>query len=136
VRRGGSLVVIVGVCRITFGLPGNDSLKGKRRVVRRILDRTRNQFNAAVAEVGNLDEHRRASIGIAVVSNDGRHANSMLDTIAAFASSQTEAVVLDRSLELVHVGSGERLDALQHDWGAAEVGESDLDVADDEELEP
>lgn len=130
--------MIVGVCRITFGLPGNDSLKGKRRVVRRILDRTRNQFNAAVAEVGNLDEHRRASIGIAVVSNDGRHANSMLDTIAAFASSQTEAVVLDRSMELVHVG-GERLDALEHSWGAEDDHASPFDaggdVDDDEELE-
>lgn len=96
--------MVVGVCRITFGLPGNDSLKGKRRVVRRIVDRTRNQFNAAVAEVGDLDDHRRAAIGIAVLSNDGRHANSMLDTISAFASSQTEAIVLDRSLELLHVG--------------------------------
>jgi uncharacterized protein YlxP (DUF503 family) len=98
------LVVVVGVCRITFGLPGNDSLKGKRQVVRRIIDRTRNQFNAAVAEVGSLDDLRRAAIGVAVVSNDGRHANSMLDKISAFASSQTEAVVLDRSLELMHVG--------------------------------
>ena len=97
--------MVVGVCRITFGLPGNDSLKGKRRVVRRIVDRTRNQFNAAVAEVGDLDQHRRATIGIAVLSNDARHANSMLDTISAFASGQTEAVVLDRSLELLHVGS-------------------------------
>lgn len=125
----------MGVCRITFGLPGNDSLKGKRRVVRRILDRTRNQFNAAVAEIGNLDEHRRASIGIAVVSNDGRHANSMLDTIAAFASSQTEAVVLDRSMELVHVGSGPQLDALEHGWVADDDAPPGLGADDDEELE-
>lgn len=104
--------MVVGVCRITFGLPGNDSLKGKRRVVRRIVDRTRNQFNAAVAEVGSLDDHRRAAIGFAVLSNDGRHANSMLDTISAFASSQTEAVVLDRSMELLHVGAGERMDVM------------------------
>lgn len=96
--------MVVGVCRITFGIPSNDSLKGKRRVVRRIVDRVRQKFNAAVAEVGALDQHRRAVIGLCVVSNDGRHANSMLDTIAAFASAQTEAVVLDRSLELLHVG--------------------------------
>jgi len=96
--------VVVGVCRITFGIPGNDSLKGKRRVVRRIVDRTRNHFNVAVAEVESLDDHRRAVLGFAVVSNEGAHANSMLDSIASFAGSQTEALVLDRSLELVHVG--------------------------------
>ena len=99
--------MVVGVCRITFGLPGNDSLKGKRRVVRRVVDRTRHAFNAAVAEVGYLDEHRRALIGFAVVSNDGRHANSMLDKISSFASTLTEAVVLDRSIELLHVGQDE-----------------------------
>jgi uncharacterized protein len=95
--------VVVGVCRITFGLPGNDSLKGKRRVVRRIVDRARNQFNAAVAEVGDLDQHRRAQIGFAVISNDGRHANSMLDNISGFVSGLTEAVVLERRMELLHV---------------------------------
>jgi uncharacterized protein YlxP (DUF503 family) len=96
--------VVVGLCRITLGLPGNDSLKGKRRVVRRVIDRTRNKFNAAVAEVGNLDEHRRAEIGIAVLSTDARHANSMLDTIGTFVASVSEAPVLDRSLELIHAG--------------------------------
>lgn len=100
--------MVVGVCRITFSIPGNDSLKGKRRVLRRIVDRTRNQFNAAVAEIGALDEHRRALIGFAVVSNDSRHANSMLDTISGFVSGLTEAVVIDRDIELVHVGEGGR----------------------------
>ncbi len=96
--------MVVGVCRITLGLPGNDSLKGKRSVVRRIVDRTRHRFNAAVAEVAQMDQHRRAVIGFAVVSNEARHANSMLDTIADFVTGLTEALILDRSVELVHVG--------------------------------
>jgi uncharacterized protein YlxP (DUF503 family) len=129
--------VVVGVCRITFGLPGNDSLKGKRRVVRRVVDRTRHAFNAAVAEVGHLDEHRRAEIGIAVVSNDGRHANSMLDKISSFASGLTEAVVLDRSIEVLHVGSGASLggfgpsDAERDEYDADDSDDSD--DSDDEE---
>jgi uncharacterized protein YlxP (DUF503 family) len=99
--------MVVGVCRITLSLPGNDSLKGKRKVIRRILDRTKNEYNAAVAEVGSLDMHRRAELGIAVVSNDTRHANEMLDKIGSFVSSLTEAIVVDRSLELLHVEPGE-----------------------------
>lgn len=97
--------MVVGVCSITLSIPANDSLKGKRRVVRRIVDRTRHHFNVAVAEVGFLDEHRRALIGFAVVSNDGRHANSMLDKIGSFVSQNTEAVVVDRSIELLRVGA-------------------------------
>jgi uncharacterized protein len=94
--------MVVGVCRLTFSLPGNASLKGKRSVVRRIIDRTRGKFNAAVAEVAEMDSHRRAVIGVAVVSNDGRHANAMLDQISAFMVSLTEAVLTDRSLDILH----------------------------------
>jgi uncharacterized protein YlxP (DUF503 family) len=100
--------VVVGICRITFHLEGNDSLKGKRRVVRRVIDRTRNKFNVAVAEVDALDQHRRAVIGLAVVSNDAAHVNSMLDTIADFACGASEAMVLDRSIELIHAGAADR----------------------------
>ncbi|MBM3957001.1 MAG: DUF503 domain-containing protein, partial [Gemmatimonadetes bacterium] len=42
----------VGVCRITFDLPDNRSLKGKRSVVRSVCDRLRHRFRVAVAEVG------------------------------------------------------------------------------------
>lgn len=50
-----------------------------------------------------MDAHRRAVLGFAVVSNDSRHANSMVDTIVAFIASATEALVVDRKMELVHV---------------------------------
>jgi hypothetical protein len=96
--------VVIGISRISFALPANDSLKGKRRIVRRIVDRTRNAFNVAIAEVGALDRHRKAEIGLAVVSNDARHANSMLDKVSGFVSGLTEAVVVDRTVEIVHVG--------------------------------
>lgn len=110
--------MVVGVCRITFSIPGNDSLKGKRRVVRRIVDRARNHFNAAVAEVGALDQHRQALIGFAVVSNDARHANSMVDKIGSFVSGLTEAVVIGRDVELLHVGEsqGESRDLSVDGW--------------------
>jgi uncharacterized protein YlxP (DUF503 family) len=95
--------MVVGVSQVTFSLPGNASLKGKRSVVRRIVDRTRAKFNASVSEVAQLDAHRVAVIGVAVVSNDGRHANSMLDHISGFMASLTQAVITGRSLEILHV---------------------------------
>ena len=107
--------MVVGVCRIVLALPGVDSLKGKRSIVRRVIDRCRAKFNVAIAEVAEMDSHRRAVIGLAVVSNDARHANSMIDTIVSYASSATEAMVIDRSMEILHLedhfGSGPALDA-------------------------
>ena len=97
--------MVIGVSRISLSLPGNDSLKGKRRVIRRIVDRSRNQFNVAIAEVGRLDEHRAAELGVSVVSNDASHANSMLDNVLTFISGLTEAIVVGRYMELIHVGA-------------------------------
>jgi uncharacterized protein YlxP (DUF503 family) len=70
--------------------------------VRRIVDRTRAKFNAAVAEVDALDSHRSAVVGFSVVSNDARHVNSMLDRIAAFMASATDAVFVERTIEIIH----------------------------------
>jgi uncharacterized protein YlxP (DUF503 family) len=117
--------MVVGVSRVTFSLPGNASLKGKRSIVRRIVDRTRAKFNAAVGEVAEMDVHRRAVIGVSVVSNDGRHANSMLDHICSFMSGLTEAVMLERTLELIHT-EGEPLPL-------SAAGFSELQELDDDE---
>ena len=96
--------MVVGVCRITLSLRGNDSLKGKRRVIRPILDRVRARYNVAAAEVADNDVHQRAVLGFAVVSNDGRHATSMIDDLVSFVAGSTEALVVDRYHEIIHVG--------------------------------
>ncbi len=92
--------MVVGLLRIVLAIPEASSLKDKRRVVRRVLDRTRAKFNVAAAEVASLDAHRRATLGFAVVSNDARHANSMIDTIASFVGSASEALVVSRDTKI------------------------------------
>ena len=79
--------MFVGVCRVSLHLRGNNSLKGKRKVVRSILDRTRTKFNASVAEVQENDNKRRAVIGVAVVGNSAKHVDSMLGRILSFIES-------------------------------------------------
>ncbi|MGB5704233.1 MAG: DUF503 domain-containing protein [Polyangiales bacterium] len=96
--------MVVGVCQISLSLPGVTSLKAKRSIVRRVLDRTSNKFNVSAAEVGHQDVHRQAVLGFAVVSGDRRHANAMLDSIASFVEGAADAVVMDRSTELVSIG--------------------------------
>lgn len=105
--------MVIGIGRVVIALPANDSLKGKRAVLRRMIDRVRNRFNVAIAEVDDLDSHRRAALGIAVVSNDQSHANSMIDTIVSFIASQSEGPVLDSRIEFVHAGSHMKA---QNDW--------------------
>ena len=74
----------VGVCKITFRLPQNSSLKGKRRVVSSLTTRLRNKFNVSVAEVENNDAWQIATIGITCASNSARHVDEVLANVTAF----------------------------------------------------
>jgi uncharacterized protein YlxP (DUF503 family) len=102
--------MIVGVCRLSLYFSESGSLKSKRQPLRRVIDRLRAKFNAAVAEVADQDTWQRATIGIAVVGNESRHVQSMLDTMIGFVEQQYVAEILDRQTELVTYSDGERLD--------------------------
>ncbi|MCC7382597.1 MAG: DUF503 domain-containing protein [Deltaproteobacteria bacterium] len=96
--------MIVGCLEVTLLIPGAQSLKDKRSVVRRCLDRVRNRFQVAAAEVGDNDLHGRARIGISAVANDSRFVNSVLDKVLDHIESDLAglAEISDSRLELIH----------------------------------
>lgn len=96
--------MFVGVCRVALHLPGNSSLKGKRRVVRGVVDRTRAKFNAAVAEVADNDSLRRAVIGVAVIGNESSHVSSMIGKIAGYVEWLALAPVTTVETEVIPLG--------------------------------
>ena len=93
--------MVVGICTIVLRIPGNTSLKGKRSVVKRVVTRLQNTFNASVAEVGANDICQRAEIGIAFVGNDRRWINSRLDKILNFVESMQVAEIIDSDMEII-----------------------------------
>ncbi len=94
----------VGIARVTFRLHGNQSLKEKRRVVKSLVEKSRHRFNVSVAEVADQDLLQKATIGIAVVGNDGRVLNSLLDRIVDFLEALNLAELVDHELELIPLG--------------------------------
>jgi uncharacterized protein len=80
----------VGTLQVTFLLGEGSSLKDKRRVVKSLVDTVRRRFNVAVAEVDDLNLWRRATIGIACVSNDPRQVNRVLDSVLDHLESMPE----------------------------------------------
>ncbi|HZK66901.1 MAG TPA: DUF503 domain-containing protein [Chloroflexota bacterium] len=78
--------MIVGSCRVVLHLPEAHSLKDKRQVVKSILARVHNQFNVAAAEIEDQELWQKAVLGIAMVSNDSRHANEVLSNVVNFIS--------------------------------------------------
>jgi len=93
--------MFVGVCRLVMHIPGCASLKAKRHVVRSIKDRVSAKFGVSIAEVGDLDLWQRAEIGIAAVSNDHSHVNSVLDNVTRFIEDMYVAQLVGRELEII-----------------------------------
>jgi len=71
------------------------SLKQKRGVVRPLVAELRRRYpGIAVAETGHLDLHRRAEIGVAVVSDTAENATKLLDECERIVASHPEIELL------------------------------------------
>jgi uncharacterized protein YlxP (DUF503 family) len=90
--------MVVGILRLTLYVPGASSLKDKRQVLRKIVDRLRARFNVSVAEVADNDIWQRAVVGIAAVANDHSFVNEVLDKCARDAGNIAE--ILNREMEI------------------------------------
>ena len=94
--------MVVGVLRVMLEFEGVRSLKEKRMHMRRVIDRARHSFNAAISEVGSQDNLDQGEIGVCVTSSERGHANEMVDTIASFI--EAEHRVRGRKVEFIHIG--------------------------------
>jgi uncharacterized protein YlxP (DUF503 family) len=95
--------MVVGTGKIKFRLFDTDSLKGKRKIVKSIIQRIRNNFNISVAETDFNDSHDWLEIGFSMTGNDSRVINSKLDKIINFADELGLAVIVDSQIEIIHV---------------------------------
>ncbi len=95
--------MIIAAAVITLMIPGNDSLKGKRRVVKSLIEKVRHKFEAAVAEVGDNDLWQKAKIGVALVGNDSQLLSTRLQNIMMFMENQHLAEIIDSQVELCYL---------------------------------
>jgi uncharacterized protein YlxP (DUF503 family) len=89
----------VGIARLTLFLPASHSLKEKRMSLRRVKDRVRQKFNAAIAEVEDNDVWQRAVLGLALVGNDRRFVESALDEVIRFVRGEVEVTNSEREIQ-------------------------------------
>jgi len=95
--------MVVGSLKIEFRLTDNRSLKGKRKVVRSMVDKIKSRFNASIAEVGSNDKWQKIELGISAVGNDRRHIDSSLNHILSFLESLYLAEIVHTEMEIFNV---------------------------------
>jgi uncharacterized protein len=87
--------VYVGALTLDVLLGDIRSLKQKRSAVRPLVAELQRRFpGAAVGETGHLDLHRRAEIGVAVVSAAAANAMSVLDDCERLVARHPEIELL------------------------------------------
>ncbi|MCL6621361.1 MAG: DUF503 domain-containing protein [Syntrophobacterales bacterium] len=97
--------MVVAAAQLTLHLPENHSLKGKRKVLKSLLDKVRHRFEAAVAEVDDHDLWQKARVGVALVGNDATLLTTRLEQIMRFVEEQHLAEIVDSQVELCYLES-------------------------------
>lgn len=85
----------LGSLRIVLHIPQSRSLKSKRQVLNQIKDKLRNKFNISLAEVDDNDLWQRATIGIAVVTNNHKHLEQIFSQIENAMAANPNIVLVD-----------------------------------------
>jgi uncharacterized protein len=91
----------VAVGTVEIHLPDVGSLKGKRHALKGLKDKLRHRFEISVAEVDHQDVWQRATLALACVSGDSRHANEVISKAMDFIEDNVEGYVTDIEVEIL-----------------------------------
>ncbi len=96
--------MVISVVRVVLHLPGCRSLKDKRQIIKSLLAQTQRQFQVSAAEIEEHDRHQIGVLGLACVSTDASHADSVISHAVNFLqSSKHEVLMSDYQTEVIHV---------------------------------
>ncbi|HEX2441353.1 MAG TPA: DUF503 domain-containing protein [Methylomirabilota bacterium] len=91
----------VALGMVELHLPDVESLKGKRHVLRGLKEKVRALFECSVAEVDHQDSWQRATLAVAYVSGDARHANAVVSKAMDFIEDHVEGRVIETFVEIL-----------------------------------
>ena len=92
----------IGLLTLHLRLPGCGSLKEKRSRLKPLLARLHREFNVSSAEVDLLDVWQETVVACAVLSNDSRHNDRLLQNIVDWVERDWPDVdVIAEHLEMI-----------------------------------
>lgn len=89
----------IGLLKVYLLIPGAQSLKDRRRALKSLKDQMRTRYNCSLAEVGEKEKWARATLAIAVVSDDSSHVSAQLNEIVRFIDSRGSVEIMDYDIE-------------------------------------
>ncbi len=91
-------MLFIGLLTLDFLVPECSSLKQKRSIVKSLIAKIRNNFNASVSEIAN-DKWQRGKLGVSIVSNDSRFLDSQLRKVVNFVEGVGTVEIIESNIE-------------------------------------
>jgi len=90
----------VMVMTIECRLPYINSLKEKRMVRNRLLDRMKRDFKLSACETAHADIHNKLVIGLSAVSGDPAYLQNLPDKIVSFVETNIEGFIISADRDI------------------------------------
>ncbi|MBN1626868.1 MAG: DUF503 domain-containing protein [Deltaproteobacteria bacterium] len=95
--------MVIGAMIVEFHIHDNQSLKGKRKIVKSMIGKVKSRFNVAIAETGANDKWQAIELGVSAVGNDRRFVDSSLANVLSFLDSLYLAELTNSRIEIINV---------------------------------
>ena len=95
--------MFIGVITLELAISHAMSLKDKRAVLNRLKSKIQNKFNVSIAEIDAHDIWNIAVLGIAILSNEQRYCNQVVDKVMDHIEEMRDFEVEDYSTEYIQV---------------------------------
>ncbi len=92
--------LFVGRCELDLHIENCRSLKDKRRVIKSLKEKLKNNYNVSVCEYGDLSLWQRTQLGIVMCSNDKTRVDSTMKTVINFLERTHSVSLLDFKLQI------------------------------------
>jgi uncharacterized protein YlxP (DUF503 family) len=94
--------MVIGSSVIELDLPGIESLKQKRSLLKGLIARVHKEFNVSCAEVDFHDVWQSSALGVAVCSTSAVHAENVLENVVRWIErNRPDIMVVDHSVEII-----------------------------------
>ena len=97
--------MVVGVSRIEIFFPEAHSLKDKRQLIRKIVEKTRAKFNVSIVEIADTNLWQKGHIGFAVMGIHKDHVQVAIENVQKYIESLYAGEIIDSWTEIIVMGN-------------------------------
>ena len=97
--------MVVGVSRIEIFFPEAHSLKDKRQMMKKIVDKTRAKFNVSMVEIADCNLWQKGYVGFAVMGINKDHVQVAIENVQKYIESLYAGEIIDSWTEIIVMGN-------------------------------